>query len=99
MTFKKGDIKPPGSGRTKGRTNKVTRDIKELAALHGPMAIERLAQLAASSDGRTAVAACKELLDRGFGRPSQALEVKGHGLAPGEIVLYLPDNGRNDPPR
>lgn len=29
MTFKKGDIKPPNSGKKKGTENKVTKDTKE----------------------------------------------------------------------
>lgn len=64
-----------GQGRPKGATNKVTREIRELAAGLGPAVIQCLARIAADPMAPTAsrVAACRELLDRGYGRPSTAI--------------------------
>jgi hypothetical protein len=53
-------------GRKAGTPNKVTAEIRQVAMLHGPAAIKRLAVLMKGS-GPVAVAACRELLDRGYG--------------------------------
>jgi hypothetical protein len=69
-----------GQGRKKGSLNKTTREIKELAQPYGPAAIDRLALLAGLLPGQpgadSAVAqimACRELLDRGYGKATQIL--------------------------
>jgi hypothetical protein len=60
--------------------NKATRDIKALAQEFSPKAIAGLAGLAGLVEGirpaqseQARVAAMKELLDRGHGRPPQAI--------------------------
>jgi hypothetical protein len=60
--------------------NKATRDIKALAQEYSSEAIDGLAGLAGLVDGvppaqseQARVAALKELLDRGHGRPPQAI--------------------------
>lgn len=71
---KKRGGKRPGSGRKKGTPNKVTTDIKAVAQLHGEAAITRLVHLMTKGKSeRAQVAACKELLDRGYGKPTQTL--------------------------
>jgi hypothetical protein len=44
----------------------------------------------------------REVLNRVWGKPRQAVEVSGKGGGPVNVVVYLPDNGRNrtpgDPP-
>lgn len=63
-------------GRTKGTPNKATADIKALAMKHAPAAMEELARLATKAESEAArVAAIKELFDRGFGRPAQAVKL------------------------
>lgn len=75
--------KRPGAGRPKGSLNKATADIKALAMEHAPSAMAELARLATKAESEAArVAAIKELFDRGFGRPSQALAVGGDPNAP-----------------
>ena len=64
-------------GRKKGTPNKATADIKALAQKHGKDAIAKLVKLLKSEDERVVVAAVKELLDRGYGKPAQALEIGG----------------------
>jgi hypothetical protein len=39
------------------------------------------------------LAACREILDRGHGRPQQPVEHSGPPEAPG-VLAVLPDNGR-----
>lgn len=62
-------------GRVRGTPNKATADIKAAAAIHGPLAISVLAEIATDSENAAAarVAAAVALLDRGFGKPAQAL--------------------------
>lgn len=62
-------------GRVRGTPNKATADIKAAAAIHGPLAISVLAEIAIDSENAAAarVAAAVALLDRGFGKPAQAL--------------------------
>lgn len=67
MPFKKGQSGNPG-GRPK-----EAAEVKALAQKHGPYAIQRLRELVDDPDGKTSVAACRELLDRGYGRPAQAI--------------------------
>jgi hypothetical protein len=71
--------KPAGSGRKPGQKNRATLEIKELARAYGPKAIGELARLAGltrepgSDNEGTRVAAIKELIDRGYGRPTQPI--------------------------
>jgi N-methylhydantoinase B/oxoprolinase/acetone carboxylase alpha subunit len=67
----------PG-GRPKGALNKTTADIRQLAQDYGQQAIERLVKIANESENEQAViSAVKEILDRGFGKAKQSVEVEG----------------------
>jgi hypothetical protein len=48
-------------------------DIAAMARVHGPRAIDIVVNLLDDADSRVRLAAAKELLDRGFGRPAPAL--------------------------
>jgi len=64
----------PGAGRPKGAANKITAEIKAVAQKHGPAAIAELARIAAKSESDAArVAACREILDRAYGKSPQAI--------------------------
>lgn len=61
-------------GRAKGTLNKSTADIKALAQKHGGDVIAMLAKLMQNADSDQAkIAAGKELLDRGYGKPTQVI--------------------------
>lgn len=78
----------PNSGRPKGQPNKITREIKELASEYGQEAVEKLVYIMRNSETDTAqISAAKELLDRGFGRPAQAVELAGKDG--GELTIQL----------
>lgn len=65
-------------GRTKGTPNRITADIKALAQEYGAEAVEKLVEILRNSESDQAqIAAIKELLDRGFGKASQAVELSG----------------------
>lgn len=89
--------KVPGSGRKKGSLNKVTAEIKGLAQQHGADAIQTLARLMKAADSDTArIAAARELLDRGYGKPRQAIEHTGNDGGPItllETVIVDPQHG------
>jgi hypothetical protein len=68
-----------GPGRPKGLRNKATRDIKELAQPYGPECIERIAKLMKPKDPGICLAACKEMLDRGYGKSPKAVDVNSSG--------------------
>lgn len=64
--------KRPGAGRPKGAANKTTADVKALAQVHGPAAIERLAHLMKNAGSEAAqVAAANSLLERAYGKAAQ----------------------------
>jgi hypothetical protein len=51
----------------------VLREVRDLARQHTARAIERLAAMLDDEDGRVVVAAASVLLDRGWGKPEQAV--------------------------
>ena len=57
-----------------GSLNKVTAEIRELASQYGPMALAELARLAEHAESEQArVSACKEILDRAYGKSAQTI--------------------------
>lgn len=65
-------------GRKAGIPNKVTADVRALAGEYGPVAIAELARLAVKAENEQArVAACKELLDRAYGKSVQSIDHSG----------------------
>jgi hypothetical protein len=69
-------------GRKPGTPNKATRDIRELAQVHSTEAVKELAKLAGLVKGTKGaeseparIAALKELLDRGHGKATQAVDL------------------------
>jgi hypothetical protein len=59
-----------------------------LARQHAPSAIAELARLAVKAKSETArIAATRELLDRGYGRPRKAMEVSAPADNPLQLLL------------
>ena len=71
-------------GRKPGTPNKATADIKAAASQHGPQALAALIEIATNGEAPAAarVSAAVALLDRGFGKPGQSVEVTGAGGGP-----------------
>ena len=83
MPFKKGQSGNP-AGRKPGIPNKATADIKALAQVHGSKAIAVLVKIMNDLSEPSAVrtTAAKELLDRGYGKAKQEVNVQpGDGWA------------------
>jgi hypothetical protein len=75
-------------GRQAGTPNRATAEIKGLARMHGADAIKLLAHVMVNGTSEAVqIAAARELLDRGFGRPTQALAGDPDG-APVALVIY-----------
>lgn len=84
MAFQKGQSGNPG-GRPK-----EDAEVKALARAAGPEAIEKLVELMRCDEKRTSLAAAQALLDRGFGKPSQAVELSGElGLTHEQFLAGL----------
>lgn len=66
----------PGAGRPLGSPNKLTRPLKELAAVHSEDCIAVLVELRDHAESeQVRLAAANALLDRGHGRPRQAIDM------------------------
>jgi hypothetical protein len=65
-------------GRAKGTPDKVSAEVRALAATHGPKVIAELVRLALHAKNEaTRVSACKELLDRAIGKAVQPISSYG----------------------
>ena len=79
-SFKQRGGKRPGAGRPLGSPNKLTRPLRELAALHSEDCIAVLVELRDHAEAEhVRLAAANALLDRGHGRPRQESEGEDEG--------------------
>ena len=82
-----------GAGRPAGSPNRATRAAKatltDLAQSHSDAALETLVEIMGDTDATAAarIAAANAILDRGYGRPRQALEHSGSDDGPPIIVI------------
>jgi hypothetical protein len=85
---------PKRPGRPKGSKNRVTAEIKSIAAKHGKRAIREMASIAfgkaeneSSGEKQLRVRCMENLLDRGFGKPVANTELTGKDGAPLAVSL------------
>lgn len=87
------------SGNPTGRP-KIVGELKELAAVHTPQAIQTLADIMNDKNAPHAarVAASTALLDRVYGRPSQNVEARietvDMGKAAAEVLINLANKAK-----
>lgn len=69
----------PGAGRKPGQVSAAKRELAEMAKDHAAKALEVLVSVANNSKAPPAarVSAATAILDRGYGKPRQAVEVDG----------------------
>lgn len=80
----------PGAGRPKGVPNKATASIRDAAREYTERALLTLAEVMADEEQPAAarVSAANALLDRGYGKPSQSVDVTGDMTFKGlEVVI------------
>ena len=78
-------------GRQKGTPNKVTADIRAAARLHADDALGELSRIMKHGQSETArIAACKEILDRAYGKSPQAMTGEG-GEGPQHVRVSWAD--------
>jgi len=85
---------PKTGGRRRGTPNKVTLEVRDAALPHGPEAVAELARL--MNEGQTEhvrIAACREILDRAYGKSRQSIEHTGHNSGP-ITVMKVSDRER-----
>ena len=82
-----GRFRPGTSGNPGGRP-KGYEEARALAQEHSEEALLRLVELMRGDDPRVAKAACDAILDRAWGKPSQAIQPapSGEGLTWADIV-------------
>jgi hypothetical protein len=86
MPFKKGKSGNPG-GRPK-----EDAEVRAAARLHGIDAIDKLVELMNGDNPRVQISAANAILDRGFGKPSQIMDLSVSGETHEERVKRLMNN-------
>jgi hypothetical protein len=86
--------KREGAGRPWGSKNKRTKAQKEalskLAQLHGPKVIRQLVELATTAESDAVrIMACREILDRAYGKPEQAIVEEVGGRMSKELREFM----------
>jgi hypothetical protein len=79
----------PGQSGNPGGRPKVSAEIRDLARDHGAQAIERLVALMHSKNENVAVRAAEALLDRGYGRPIQGVELSEQEARPKHTAIQV----------
>ncbi len=76
-------------GRRAGTPNKATAEIRAALQLHGDELVKALLALTRSDDERIRLGAIQAALDRGWGRPAQAVQV---GADPDSVPVVFSMN-------
>jgi len=74
-------------GRRKGTANKATAGIKAAFQKHGDELVKALLALCKSDDERVRLSAIQAALDRGYGKPAQAVAITGDPDSP--VIFHL----------
>lgn len=92
--------KRPGAGRKPGRVSKAKRELADMAKDHAESALDVLAEIMQDNQQPAAarVSAANALLDRGYGKPAQAVQVTGAEGGPVTVVTrrVVDANGTGD---
>lgn len=89
--------KRPGAGRPLGALGKITRPLRELAALHSEDCIAVLVELRDHAEAeQVRLAAANSLLDRGHGKPRQEIDLSDDGKV--TVIINRGGNAVDVPP-
>jgi hypothetical protein len=86
----------PGQSGNPGGRPRVAGEVRELARQHGYEAIRRLVAHMHSKNEGVAVRACEALLDRGYGRTVQGVELSAGAMSARFRVEFVPVPKRVD---
>ena len=82
--------KRPGAGRKPGAVAVAKRELAEMAKDHAAMALQTLVEIATRGEAESArVSAANAILDRGYGKPFQAVQISGDAQAPIHTVQHF----------
>lgn len=85
----------PRAGRKPGAVSKLKREIAGEAQAYASVALTTLAEIAENGEKEAArVSAAIALLDRGYGKPHQAVELQGAGGGPMVVQVEFVAEGR-----
>ena len=80
----------PGAGRKPGAVSKAKRELAEMAKDHAAEALATLVSIAKTGDSDSArVSAANAILDRGYGKPFQAVKLSGDVASPIHTVQHF----------
>ncbi len=82
-------------GRRKGTPNRVTAELKAAFQKHGDELVQALLALTKSDDERVRLGAIQAALDRGWGKPTQAVDLGGE-MAITRIERVIVDSANRD---
>ncbi len=82
-------------GRCKGTPKKATAEVKAAFQKHGQELVEALLALTKSDDERVRLGAIQAALDRGWGKPTQAVDLGGE-MAITKIERVIVDSANRD---
>jgi hypothetical protein len=77
----------PGAQANPGGRPKVIGLIRELAQTYGEEAFNKIVALTDSDDPKVALAACREILDRAYGKPEMSHKIEGESFAKTVVVI------------
>jgi len=84
--------KRPGAGRKKGAVSEAKRELAEIAKGHAEKALQVLVDIATGGESEAArVSAANAILDRGYGKPPQAVDHKSSdgSMKPGPSIIQI----------
>src|SRR5215471_3126130 len=76
----------------------AVKEVRDLARQHTPSALARLVELMNSKNEATALAAIDQLLNRGYGKPVQAVESEVRTFDMGQLYLAAVQAVNSVPP-
>lgn len=82
--------KRPGAGRKPGAVSRAKRELADMAKDYAELALQTLVDVAGSPKASESarVSAAVAILDRGYGKPFQAVQLSGDANAPVQVVQY-----------